>query len=130
MAPMARFFLCSAAVLLMLATALGAYASHGLTGALGARALSTLQTAIDYQFYHGLGLLAAALLADRYPHSRWLKVSGALFIAGIVLFCGSLYATTLGEIALLGRVTPVGGVAFMGAWVALVIAALVEKSRG
>ena len=71
-----------------------------------------------------------ALLADRYAHSRWLKVSAALFIAGIVLFCGSLYATTLLGIAALGPLTPVGGIAFMGAWVALAVGALSEKSRG
>jgi uncharacterized membrane protein YgdD (TMEM256/DUF423 family) len=115
---------------LLLATALGAYASHGLEGVLAARALGSLRTAIEYQFYHGLGLLAAALLADRYPHSRWLKVAGALFIAGIVLFCGSLYATTLGGFAALGRLTPVGGIAFMGAWVALAVAAVAENRRG
>ncbi|HEY7670952.1 MAG TPA: DUF423 domain-containing protein [Gammaproteobacteria bacterium] len=130
MPPIAKALLACASLTLLLATALGAYASHGLEGVLAPRALASLETAIEYQFYHGLGLLAVALLADRYPQSRWLKISGALFIAGIVLFCGSLYATTLGEIAALGRVTPVGGIAFMGAWVALAVAALMEKSRG
>jgi uncharacterized membrane protein YgdD (TMEM256/DUF423 family) len=117
-------------VLLLLATALGAYASHGLESVLTPRALASLNVAVDYQFFHGLGLLAAAILADRYPHSRWLKLAGALFIAGIVLFCGSLYATTLAGLAALGPVTPVGGIAFMAAWLALAVAALTEKSRG
>jgi uncharacterized membrane protein YgdD (TMEM256/DUF423 family) len=130
MSPLSRFFLCSAAVLLLLATTLGAYASHGLETVLTAHALASLNTAIEYQFYHGLGLLAVAMLADRHPESRWLKLAGWLFIAGIVLFCGSLYATTLGGIAAFGPVTPVGGIAFMGAWVALAVAAISEKSRG
>jgi uncharacterized membrane protein YgdD (TMEM256/DUF423 family) len=117
-------------MLLLLATALGAYASHGLETLLTPRALASLNTAVEYQFYHGLGLLAVALLADRRPESRWLKLAGWLFIAGIVLFCGSLYATTLGGIAALGPVTPVGGIGFMGAWVALAVAAISEKSRG
>jgi uncharacterized membrane protein YgdD (TMEM256/DUF423 family) len=128
--PIAKALLACASLTLLLATALGAYASHGLEGVLTPRALASLETAIEYQFYHGLGLLAVALLADRYPHSGWLKLSGALFVVGIVLFCGSLYATTLGGIAALGPVTPVGGIAFMGAWVALAVAALAKKSRG
>jgi uncharacterized membrane protein YgdD (TMEM256/DUF423 family) len=94
------------------------------------RALASLQTAVEYQFYHGLGLLAVAVLADRYPESRWLWLAGWLFIAGSVLFCGSLYATTLGGVAALGPLTPVGGIAFIGAWIALAAAALGTKSRG
>jgi uncharacterized membrane protein YgdD (TMEM256/DUF423 family) len=116
-----------AAVCLLLATALGAYASHGLESVLAPRALASLETAVEYQFYHGLGLLAVAILADRYPQSRWLKISAVLFVAGIVLFCGSIYATTLGGVAALGRLTPVGGIAFMGAWVALAVAALTSR---
>jgi uncharacterized membrane protein YgdD (TMEM256/DUF423 family) len=130
MSPLPRLFLCSAAVLLLLATALGAYASHGLEGVLTPRALASLTTAVEYQFFHGLGLLAVAILADRYPHSSWLKLAGALFIAGVVLFCGSLYATTLAGLVALGPITPVGGIAFMGAWIALAVAAVIEKSRG
>jgi uncharacterized membrane protein YgdD (TMEM256/DUF423 family) len=117
-------------VLLLVATALGAYSSHGLEGVLTPRALTSLNVAVEYQFFHGLGLLAVAILVERYPESRWLKLSGALFIAGIVLFCGSLYATTLAGLAALGPVTPVGGIAFMGAWGALAVAALTEKGRG
>jgi uncharacterized membrane protein YgdD (TMEM256/DUF423 family) len=130
MSPLPRLFLCTAAALLLVATALGAYASHGLEGVLTPRALASLNVAVEYQFFHGLGLLAVAILADRQPESSWLKLSGALFIAGIVLFCGSLYATTLAGLAALGPVTPVGGIAFMGAWVALAVAALTGKSRG
>jgi uncharacterized membrane protein YgdD (TMEM256/DUF423 family) len=130
MSPLPRLFLCSAALLLLLATALGAYASHGLESALTPRALASLNVAVEYQFFHGLGLLAVAILADRYPHSGWLKLAGTLFIAGIVLFCGTLYATTLAGLAALGPVTPVGGIALMGAWVALAVAAVAEKSRG
>jgi uncharacterized membrane protein YgdD (TMEM256/DUF423 family) len=130
MSPLPRLFLCSAALLLLLATALGAYASHGLEGVLAPRALASLNVAVEYQFFHGLGLLAVAILADRYPHSRSLELAGALFITGIVLFCGSLYATTLAGLAALGPVTPIGGIAFMGAWVALGVAALTEKRRG
>jgi uncharacterized membrane protein YgdD (TMEM256/DUF423 family) len=130
MSPLPRLFIFSAAVLLLLATALGAYASHGLEDVLAPRALASLNVAVEYQFFHGLALLAVAILVDRYPHSGWLKLSGALFIAGIVLFCGSLYATTLAGLAALGPVTPAGGIAFMGGWVALAVAAVTEKSRG
>lgn len=130
MSTMPRMLLCSAAVLLLVATAMGAYSSHGLEGVLTPRALASLRTGVEYQFYHGLGLLAVAALVDRYPESRSLKLAGWLFIAGVVLFCGSLYATTLGGIAALGPVTPVGGIALMGAWLALAAAALGMKGRG
>jgi uncharacterized membrane protein YgdD (TMEM256/DUF423 family) len=124
MAPIAKGLLACAGLVLLLATAFGAYASHGLEGVLAPRTLVTLHTAIEYQFYHGLGLLAAALLADRYPASRWIKAAGVLFIAGIVLFCGALYVTSLGGPAVAGRAAPLGGICLIAAWLALVLAAL------
>lgn len=129
MAPMAKALLATAAGLLLVATGLGAYASHGLEGVLEPRVLASLQTAIEYHFYHGLGLLAAALMADRYPGDRFIWTAGVLFIAGIVLFCGSIYATSFGAPAAVGRAAPVGGICFMLAWIALGWAA-VRLPRG
>jgi len=121
---MARVLLGGAALLLLVATALGAYASHGLEGVLTARALASLETAIEYQFYHGLGLLAAAILADRYPEQRLVWAAGALFVAGIVLFCGSIYLTTFGGPASASRAAPIGGICFMAGWLSLALAAI------
>jgi uncharacterized membrane protein YgdD (TMEM256/DUF423 family) len=121
---MARVLLCGAALLLLVATALGAYASHGLEGVLTARALASLETAIEYQFYHGLGLLAAAILADRYPETKLFWAAGVLFVAGIVLFCGSIYLTTFGGPASFSRAAPVGGICFMAGWLSLALAAI------
>ena len=121
---MGKILLVTAAVLLLVATALGAYASHGLEGVLEPRALASLQTAIEYQFYHGLGLLAAALLADRYPESKLLGTAGALFVTGIVLFCGSIYVTSFGGPAVVGGAAPVGGICFMLGWLTLALAAI------
>ncbi|HEY5567681.1 MAG TPA: DUF423 domain-containing protein [Gammaproteobacteria bacterium] len=121
---MARVLLGGAALLLLVATALGAYASHGLEGVLTARALASLETAIEYQFYHGLGLLAAAILADRYPERKLFWAAGGLFVAGIVLFCGSIYLITFGGPAGASRAAPVGGICFMAGWLSLAFAAI------
>jgi uncharacterized membrane protein YgdD (TMEM256/DUF423 family) len=124
-----KILMVSAGVVLCLATGLGAYASHGLVGVLDARSLSSFTTAVDYQFYHGLGLLAVGILLDRHPRARVLWIAGALFIVGVVLFCGSIYVTTLGGPAALGRAAPTGGVAFMAGWLAVAVgAALLPRS--
>ena len=121
---MSRFWLCCAALMLLIATGLGALASHGLDGVLGESELSSLRTAVDFQFYHALWLLCTAILLERNAGSVALKLAGALFAAGILLFCGSIYATTLGGLGWAGAVAPAGGLCFMAAWVALAIAAL------
>jgi uncharacterized membrane protein YgdD (TMEM256/DUF423 family) len=118
-----KILLACAGVVLCLATGLGAYASHGLVGVLDARSLSSFATAVDYQFYHGLGLLAVGILLDRHPRARMLWIAGALFVVGLVLFCGSIYVTTLGGPTALGRAAPVGGIAFIAGWLALAVGA-------
>jgi uncharacterized membrane protein YgdD (TMEM256/DUF423 family) len=115
-------------MLLLVATALGAYASHGLEGVLEPRALASLKTAVEYHFYHGLGLLAAGILADRYPESKLFFVAGLLFLSGIVLFCGSIYVTSFGGPAAVGRAAPVGGICFMLGWLALAVAAIRRRT--
>jgi uncharacterized membrane protein YgdD (TMEM256/DUF423 family) len=111
-----------------LAVAAGAFAAHGLQGRLGAAALQTFETAARYHMYHALALGLAALA------SRWIAGAGLarrcaaiapwLFLAGIVLFCGSLYLLALTGIRALAMVTPVGGIAFLAGWAALALAAL------
>jgi uncharacterized membrane protein YgdD (TMEM256/DUF423 family) len=125
---MGKILLATAAMLLLVATALGAYASHGLEGVLEPRALASLKTAVEYHFYHGLGLLAAGILADRYPESKLFFVAGLLFLSGIVLFCGSIYVTSFGGPAAVGRAAPVGGICFMLGWLALAVAAIRRRT--
>ena len=98
---------------------LGAFGAHALKARLGGEALSLWQTAVQYHFWHALALLAAPLLAG-----VWAKAAGWLFIAGVLVFSGSLYALALGAPRALGMITPLGGVALVLGWIALAVAAL------
>lgn len=81
--------------------------------------LSVYETAVQYQFYHTLALFGLALLMQRVGENTLLVSSGYLFLAGIVLFSGSLYAIALGGPSWLGPITPLGGLAFLAAWLLL-----------
>jgi len=111
-----RILFASGALALLLAVMLGAYGAHGMQGSPSAGAY---QTAVDYQFFHGLGLILVTLLAQRYPASKLINASAWLLLAGIILFCGSIYATSFGAPAFLGSLAPIGGSAFMLGWLAL-----------
>jgi len=115
MIPAARRIAGLAAVLLGLATIIGAVGAHALKGHLGGAQLEVLQTAVHYQFFHSLGLLGIALLLDRVPVAA-LHVAAWLLLAGIVLFSGSLYLLIAGAPSLFGVLTPLGGVALIVAW--------------
>ncbi len=120
---MHQLFLIVAAASGFIAVALGAFAAHGLKGKLTPSLLSAFETATQYQMYHALALLAVALLLKFQP-SAWLNASGWLFIAGSVLFSGSLYALALTGIRLFGPITPIGGVCFLLGWLCLLIASV------
>ena len=111
-----RFLLGSAALSLLLATLLGAYGTHGLRDSLSAAAWDSYATAVQYQFYHGLGLIGTTLVAQRYPASKLIALAGWLLLTGIILFCGSIYATVFGAPASVGSMAPIGGLAFMLGW--------------
>jgi uncharacterized membrane protein YgdD (TMEM256/DUF423 family) len=98
--------------------ALGAFGAHALRDMLDERSLAAWRTAVDYQLWHALALLATGLLARDRPSSP-LRVAVVAFALGIVLFCGSLYALALGAPRALGAVTPLGGIAFIAGWIAL-----------
>ena len=91
---------------------LGAFGAHGLRERLDAHALGVWETAVRYQLLHAVALLAIALS----PHAAALRSAGWLFVAGIVLFSGSLYALALGGPRLLAPVTPLGGIALIAGW--------------
>lgn len=114
-----RFALLGSASLLI-ATLLGAYASHGLRG-YEPRALAAIDTAVQYQFYHGLALLAVALLDPR-AGGRALAIAGWAFVAGTLLFCGGIYASALVGWTLFSPLPPFGGSAFVAGWLALIVA--------
>lgn len=106
---------------------LGAFGAHALKARLGGEALSIWQTAVQYHFWHALALLAVALAGSKLG-GPWVKVAGWLFVGGVLLFSGSLYALSLGAPRALGMITPVGGVALVLGWIAFAIAALKASS--
>jgi uncharacterized membrane protein YgdD (TMEM256/DUF423 family) len=111
-----------AAVNGFLAVATGAFAAHGLQGKLDAHALSVFETGSRYQMYHALAIGLAALAA-RGPAASAANAAAIFFLAGIVLFSGSLYALALTGIRGLGIITPFGGLSFLVGWAALAWAA-------
>lgn len=120
---MNRSFLQIAVILGALSVALGAFGAHSLKQIVSADKLQVFETGVRYQFYHVLALLAAGILYKDFA-GNLLKWAGRLFIIGIVLFSGSLYALTLvpDNMKWLGAITPFGGVAFIAGWVCLLVA--------
>lgn len=125
-----RLFVALGGFALCAAAALGAYGAHGLGTSVTQATWQAYMTAIDYQFYHGLGLCIVALVVNIRPDIRSFHAAGWALTAGIVLFCGGIVATTLGAPAGLGRIVPLGGVAFMVGWLLLAIGGLVARKRG
>jgi uncharacterized membrane protein YgdD (TMEM256/DUF423 family) len=123
-----RLWLFIAAINGALAVLAGAFAAHGLTARLDARALSVFETGARYQMYHALAMGMAAL-AGRGPARGAARLAAALFLGGIILFSGSLYLLALTNMAALGFVTPLGGLAFLAGWGALAVAALRQDAQ-
>ncbi len=106
-----------------LAVAAGAFGAHALRARLSPEELLVFETAARYQMYHGLALIAAGLVADRWP-GPLASAAGWCFLAGVLLFSGSLYGLTLSGVRMLGAVTPIGGLAFLAGWGCLAMAVL------
>jgi len=123
---MHKSYLVTAALLGAFTVALGAFGSHGLKEKVSGDVLNIFETAVKYQFYHVFALLAVGILFQSF-NNTWMLWSGKLFIAGIVLFCGSLYALTyfkaIGNSSMnwLGAITPLGGLSFIAGWVLLAV---------
>jgi uncharacterized membrane protein YgdD (TMEM256/DUF423 family) len=122
----ARIFFAFAALLMAVATGLGAYASHGLDTVLDAGALGSFETAVQYQFIHSLGLIGIAIYGERHRETRWLSLAGLLLAIGILLFCGGVYASSLDGPGWLSSLAPTGGISLIAGW--LVVAAALARS--
>ena len=120
----ARIILILASILMALAVAFGALGSHLLAARLPAARLAIWHTAVDYHVYHALGLLAIALVSQHLPASSQVRNSAYLMAAGVLAFSGSLYAYALSGAKWLTAFAPVGGLAFIAAWVMLAVAVL------
>jgi uncharacterized membrane protein YgdD (TMEM256/DUF423 family) len=113
------------ASLLALCVAMGAFGAHALKSRLDPAALEVYHTAVLYHFFHALGVLVVAALvrSGSIPSNDGGRVCWLLLV-GILLFSGSLYALALSGVRVLGAVTPLGGLAFIAAWVWLAVLAL------
>lgn len=119
-----------ASFVLLIAVAFGAFGAHGLKAKVTPEALGQWHTGVQYQFYHGFGLLFLALAAEHLP-SKTIMIARGLFLGGILFFCGSLYllATraildTDGMTFILGPITPLGGLLFIAGWGVLAVAGI------
>jgi uncharacterized membrane protein YgdD (TMEM256/DUF423 family) len=118
-----RLFFAVGALSALLAVAAGAFGAHALRERLTADMLAVFEVGARYHMYHALGLLAAAWAVSRWPGSL-ATAAGWLFVAGTLVFSGSLYLLALTGHRWLGAVTPLGGLAFILGWAALAWAAL------
>ena len=107
-----------------LAIILGAFAAHAIKDKLTERMLEVFSTAVDYHLYHALGLVVVGILIKLQPNTASLHAAVYLMLFGILIFCGSLYALSLTNITKFGMITPLGGLAFIAAWVCVLIAFL------
>lgn len=122
----ARRFLALGALSAGIAVAAGAFGAHALRARIEPRLLEVFETGARYQMYHALALLAVAWLLDRAAGTRAERpavVAGWCFVAGTLLFAGSLYLMAFTGVRALGAVTPFGGVAFLAGWAGLATAA-------
>jgi uncharacterized membrane protein YgdD (TMEM256/DUF423 family) len=116
--------------LLLIAVGLGAFGAHGLKALLSSEGLAQWHTAVQYQFYHGLGILLVAGSAGKLPRTAIRRVR-SFFLLGTLFFCGSIYLLSTreltglaGKAGILGPITPLGGLFFLLGWGFLLITAL------
>ena len=120
----ARRCVLAAALALAIAVARGAFGAHALRGRLAPDALGIFQTGVQYHFWNALGLLSVGILMTQWTSTRLLAIAAWLLIAGLLLFSGSLYVLAVTGERWVGALTPLGGGAFIAAWLMVAWAAL------
>jgi uncharacterized membrane protein YgdD (TMEM256/DUF423 family) len=128
-APPGRLFALLGCLSAFVAVAAGAFGAHALRDTLPPDRLDVFETAARYQMYHALALLLVGWLGPSGGRAAAIRPAGWLFVAGTVLFCGSLYVLALSGVRWLGAVTPLGGLAFLSGWLALARAAMVRRDE-
>ena len=103
---------------------MGAFGAHALKTRLPAELLAVWNTGVQYHLWHALGMVLVGLSTSVLADGLWVRLAGWLFLAGIALFSGSLYALALGAPKWLGAVAPLGGAAFILGWLAFAVAAV------
>jgi uncharacterized membrane protein YgdD (TMEM256/DUF423 family) len=121
---MDRFFVIAGSIVLFIGVGAGAFGSHGLSSYFLSypELEGTYDTAVRYQMIHGIALFLAAWVAIRF-NASFAIWAGYLFILGMFLFSGSLYILVFTRMSWLGAITPLGGIAFLGGWLLLALAA-------
>ncbi|GAA4753645.1 DUF423 domain-containing protein [Flavisolibacter ginsenosidimutans] len=126
---MQKIYLVIGSLLAGLAVALGAFGAHGLKKIVSSETVAVYQTGVQYQMYHALALILVGILSDRI-YNGFVSYAGVLFVAGVILFSGSLYlivsmnAMNKTVPTALGILTPVGGLFFILGWVCLIVGLL------
>jgi uncharacterized membrane protein YgdD (TMEM256/DUF423 family) len=119
---MQKLILMSASVFGALSVMIGAFGAHALRATLEAQnRIETFETAVKYQFYHTIALLAIGLLMYKVS-DKLLGYAGYSMIGGILIFSGSLYILCLSGVRWLGAITTIGGVLMIVGWVLLLLA--------
>jgi uncharacterized membrane protein YgdD (TMEM256/DUF423 family) len=121
---MDRMFLALGSILGFLGVAFGAFGAHALRSRLSPEMLAVFETGVRYQMYHAFAVLIVAAAIGHFGNARLLTAAGWFFIAGVILFSGSLYALTLSGMGNLGAITPVGGLLFLLGWTCLAVFAI------
>lgn len=104
--------------MMALSVIFGAFGAHALKNVLNENMTQVYHTAVQYQFYHSLGVFIVAFVAYINDDKK-VKIAGYLMVASTAIFCGSLYAMTITELQWLGMITPIGGIGFIISWVML-----------
>ncbi len=116
---MMKLFIILGAICTMMSVGTGAFGAHGLEGKLSDKYMSVWEKAVNYQMYHGLGLIIIGVISGTTSiNVNW---AGWLLFLGVVFFSGSLYILALTQIRILGAITPIGGVLFIAGWLMLII---------
>jgi uncharacterized membrane protein YgdD (TMEM256/DUF423 family) len=124
----ASTFLRIGALLGFIDVAFGAFGAHALRERLSPDLLAVFETGVRYQMYHSLAILIVALFLGRSSANSRATWAGWCFVAGIVLFSGSLYVLALTGIGVFGAITPIGGLFFLAGWLCLLFAAAAKES--
>ncbi len=119
-----KLFIILGALNAFLSVSLGAFGAHILEGRMEPKYIEIWGKGVTYQMLHAVGLLIIGILLGKLPGNQLLSWSGWLMFSGVVLFSGSLYVLSVTKIGILGAITPLGGIAFLAAWVLVIIAAV------
>jgi len=119
---MYKLFLILGSINAAAAVSMGAFGAHSLKTKISEHMLSVFQTAVQYHFYHSLGLIIIGVLTISIKPEKYLGIAGWMMFFGIILFSGSLYILSTTATRWVGIITPFGGIAFIASWVFIAIA--------